>query len=129
MKHRALAIIAVGALVAVGCSATSDSLTESCRKAAIPYAGSVVGAFRTTAGAARALRGGATGAELWPGVSPDHEAALCYVDAEIAKAPPPAPGATTSPEFDRAVFAVVDGQPVLIVAGYRDDLPVMPLDP
>jgi hypothetical protein len=80
----------------------------------------VAGAFRTTVGEIRSLvpMTGSTGPL---GTTPStEEATLCYVDGAVPKAPPPGGGEP----FDRAVLAVVAGRAELIMAGYRDQVPV-----
>ena len=97
---------------------------ESCAGPAATM-GSVVGAFNTTVGEIRALEPRQAVPQRGPDLAPDHPAVLCYIDGEDAKAPPPGPSGEVSPPFDRAVVAiVVDGQSELIIAGYRDQLPV-----
>lgn len=97
---------------------------ESCAGPARDYAGTVVGAFNTTVAAIRALEPRQAVPQRWPDLAADHPAVLCYIDGEVAKAPPPGPDGEVRPPFDRAVVAIVDGQSELIIAGYRDQLPV-----
>jgi hypothetical protein len=51
---------------------------------------------------------------------------VCWIDAPIAKSPPPTPDGETRPSFDRAVVGIraADGALELIKAGYRDSLRV-----
>lgn len=49
---------------------------------------------------------------------------LCYIDGQIAKAPPLGPSGEVPEPFDRAAVAIIDGKAELVVAGYRDQLPV-----
>jgi hypothetical protein len=53
---------------------------------------------------------------------------ICWADGHVAKSPPPVPGGTVPPAFDRLEFKVaLDGsRPVLIGAGYRSSLRVRP---
>ncbi len=95
-----------------------------CAGAARDYSGTVVASFNTTIGAIRALEPRAGNPQLWPELAPDHPAVLCYIDGEIAKAPPPGSDGEISRPFDRAAVAIVDGDRQLIIAGYRDQLPV-----
>ena len=52
--------------------------------------------------------------------------AVCWIDAPIAKSPPPTPDGDTRPSFDRAVVGIRadNGTIELINAGYRDSLRV-----
>ena len=120
-----LAVLALG-LATAACDVVGyrGPAAELCTGAAGDYSGSVVGSFNTTVGAVRALEPRAAQPQRWPELAPDHPAVLCYIDGEIAKAPPPGPNGEVSKPFDRAVVAIVDGHSELIIAGYRDKLPV-----
>jgi hypothetical protein len=111
-------------LIAVACGIRDvPSSAQACAGPARDYAGDVVGSFDTTVGAIRRLDGVA-GPARWPGTAPDHPAVLCYIDAQIAKGPPPGPNGEIREPFDRVVVGVVEGKSEVIVAGYRDRLPV-----
>jgi hypothetical protein len=51
---------------------------------------------------------------------------VCWIDAPIAKSPPPTPDGATRPSFARAVVGIRadNGAIELIKAGYRDSLRV-----
>ena len=61
----------------------------------------------------------------WAGLAADHAAVVCYVDGTIAKSPPVGLDGKVPVPFDRAIVVVVDGASQLVVAGYRDQLPVV----
>jgi hypothetical protein len=100
------------------------SAADACAVAAGGYAGAVVGSFETTVGAIRGFDPHPANPALWPDISPDHPAVLCYIDGQIAMAPPPPASGPLPESFDRVVIGVVDGAPVTVMAGYRDGLPV-----
>jgi hypothetical protein len=133
------ALIAIAALAVTGCadvgSAASRSVPPSlqslasaadpCAASAGNYNGHAAGSFVTTVGAIRALEAAGIESQWWRGLPDSHPAVLCYIDGQIPKGPPPPMSGTVPPSFDRAVIAVIDGQPDLIMAGYRDNLPVV----
>ena len=125
MRRAEICGLLLAAWAVAGCEVVvpGTSALEACTSAARDYAGTVAGSFGTDVAAIRALTPGAQPAR-WPDLSPDHPAVLCYVDAEIPKAPPPGPDGQISPSFDRALVAVVDGESEMSAAGYRDRLPV-----
>jgi len=92
---------------------------ELCAAPARGYGGTLVGSFNTTVGAVRSLQPRAGVPELWPGLGADHPAVLCYIDAQIPKG-----GPEPAPPFDRAVVAIVDGASQMIMAGYKDRIPI-----
>lgn len=98
---------------------------DPCAASAAAYNGVVAGSFVTTVGSIRALDQLHIEPQRWPGIPDSHPAVLCYIDGQIPKGPPPPISGTIPPSFDRAVIAVVDGQSDLIMAGYRDNLPVV----
>ena len=61
---------------------------------------------------------------LWPGHPATDPTVLCYVDAEIPKAPPPGQNGEARPNFNRVVIGVIDGAGIMFMAGYRDRLPI-----
>jgi hypothetical protein len=101
------------------------SASEACARAARDYAGTVVGAFNTTVRAIRALEPLPAEPARWPNLAADHPAVLCYIDAEIAKGPPPGPNGEVRDPFNRVVIGVVEGKGEMVMAGYRDQLPVI----
>jgi hypothetical protein len=111
-------------LAACGTLGLPTSATETCARAANDYAGTVVGAFNTTVRAVRALEPRPAEPLRWPDLAADHPAVLCYIDAEIAKGPPPGPNGEIREPFDRVLIGVVDGKGEMVIAGYRDQLPV-----
>jgi hypothetical protein len=133
------ALIAIAALAVTGCagvgSAASRSVPPSlqslasaadpCAASAGNYSGHVAGSFVTTVGAIRAVPMLSIQSDRWPGLPDSHPAVLCYIDGQIPKGPPPQPSGTVPPSFDRAVIAVIDGQPDLIMAGYQDNVPLV----
>jgi hypothetical protein len=100
--------------------------TQSCSEAGQDYSGSVVASFVTTVGSIRALEPRQPQPARWSNLPADHPAMLCYIDAELAKAPPPGGIGEVAKPFDRAVVAIVEGHAELIAAGYRDRLQVRP---
>jgi hypothetical protein len=62
--------------------------------------------------------------QRWPEAPAAYPAVLCYINGEIKKGPPPGPNGEIRAPFDRVVIAVVDGESTIIMAGYRDRLPV-----
>lgn len=107
-------------LAFAGCQSfqTVPRAAEICALQAPVYSGVVVGAFDTTVGAVRRLQPREVQPPLWEGIPDAQPAVACYIDALIAKAPP---GAAP---YDRALIGVVDGAGRLVVAGYRDQMPV-----
>ncbi|MDQ2964328.1 MAG: hypothetical protein M3R57_00545 [Chloroflexota bacterium] len=112
-------------LAACGILGLSTSATEACAPSAREYSGTVVGAFSTTVGAIRALESRPAEPSRWPDLAPDQPAVLCYIDAQIAKGPPPGPSGEIRDPFDRVVIGVVDGKGEMVMAGYGDELPVV----
>ena len=128
--NRLRGLIVVAALAVTGCVATAVESTaptvDPCAGSAAAYNGVVAGSFVTTVGAIRRLdEPQRVEPQRWPGLPDSHPAVLCYIDGQIPKGPPPPVSGTILPSFDRAVIAVVDGQSDLIMAGYRDNLPVV----
>jgi len=119
--------LAKAAILAVTLGACSTlpvpPTTGDCAGPARDYGGPVVGSFSTSIGAIRALQGSGQPAN-WADKPADYPAILCYLDAQIAKAPPPGPNGQIHEPYDRIVVAIVDGVPTLVEAGYRDRLPV-----
>lgn len=120
----ALPLVSV-VLVACGILGLPTSATETCARSTSDYAGTVVGAFNTTVRAIRALEPLPAVPARWPNLAADHPAVLCYIDAQIAKGPPPGPNGEVRDPFDRVVIGVVDAKGELVMAGYRDYLPVI----
>jgi hypothetical protein len=133
-------IVVAAALAVTGCVAVSSGTgrpvattvqsaaptADPCAASAAAYNGVVAGSFVTTAGAIRRLEPLHIEPELFTGLPDSHPAMLCYIDGQIPKAPPPPlTSGTIPPSFDRAVIAVIDGQSDFIIAGYRDNLPVV----
>jgi copper(I)-binding protein len=128
-RLRGLVVVAA-ALAVAGCVATTVQsaapTVDPCAASAAVYNGAVAGSFVTTVGAIRGLdEPQRIEPQRWPGLPDSHPAVLCYIDGQIPKGPPPPISGTIPPSFDRAVIAVVDGQSDLIMAGYRDNLPVV----
>jgi hypothetical protein len=109
-----------------GCSILGSdvSAAEACAVPGREYAGPVVGAFNTTIGAISALLPSGGQPQALQGQPAGHAAILCYVDAEIPKAPPPGPNGEIRGPYNRIVLVIVDGVATLIQAGYRDQLPI-----
>jgi hypothetical protein len=116
--------LALLTLAACGLPGVPDRAADACIEAARGYSGAVVASFSTTVGAIRALEPRAVEPGRWPDLAPDHAAILCYIDATIAKGPPPALDGKIRDPYDRVVVGVVDGKPDMITAGYRDQLHV-----
>jgi hypothetical protein len=122
---RRAASLALGlALVVCACNPSpfDGAAWSRCAEAARDYNGKVAGAFATTVGRVRRT---APDAELFPQVEDGVPATLCYIDADIAKGPPPGPEGQIREPFDRVVLALVDNQVEVVLAGYRADVPVV----
>ncbi|HEX7197593.1 MAG TPA: hypothetical protein VF364_12265 [Candidatus Limnocylindria bacterium] len=76
-----------------------------------------MGSFATTVGKVRGLTAGAAPAR-WPELADESPAVVCYLDGSVLKAPP------GGDPYERAVIAVAGEQAELIIAGYRDQIPV-----
>lgn len=107
-------MLALLVIALAGC----QSSAAACAPWATLYQGNVAASFTTDVGSIRRLFDLPNGRDRWPGVGDDRRAVLCYVDGGIPKAPP------AGKPFDRAVIAIVDGHGELILAGYRDSLPI-----
>lgn len=123
MRPLSLPALTLAFVSLAACLAPSAAYT--CEVSAREYAGTVVGAFNTTVGAIRALEPLPAEPARWPNLAPDRPAVLCYIDAQIAKGPPPGPNGEIREPFDRVVIGVVDGKAELVMAGYRDQLPAL----
>jgi hypothetical protein len=77
----------------------------------------VVGAFATTVREVRGMTPGAAPVR-WPELADDAPAIVCFIDGQIPKSPP------GGEPYDRSVTAVAGEHAELIIAGYRDQLPV-----
>jgi hypothetical protein len=97
----------------------------SCAASAAAYDGVVAGSFVTTVGAIRRLEPLHIEPELFTGLLDSYPAVLCYIDGQIPKGPPPLGSGSIPPSFERAVVAVIDGQTDFIIAGYRNNVPVV----
>ena len=60
------------------------------------------------------------------GRPPSEPISACYFDGFIpAPMPPPSPGGTQMPEYDRGVFLVdTSGQEWMMLAGHKDTVPI-----
>jgi len=125
MTTRVLAALLLLSLTLTACEAfgLASRSEDGCTEQARAYSGTLVASFVTTVGGLRSLTPG-TAPVRWPELPPDSPAFLCYIDAAIAKAPPPGPDNEISDPFDRAVIGIAGGEPHMIVAGYRANLPV-----
>lgn len=98
-----------------------------CEAAAASYGSefAVVAAFTTTVSAVRNFGPLESEPVLWPDLDGNDHATLCFLDGELAKAPPPSAdsGEPTRP-FDRSIVAVADTRQSLIQAGYHESLPI-----
>jgi hypothetical protein len=141
MDMRLIALALVPVLAACGSSnaqgsrptgveqQSSAEAERLCRSAADGYGGEVVAAFAMTVDDVRAVMptappGGANNyPDGWESLDGDVAAAKCYIDADIAKAPPPPAEGPPEPHFDRALlFAATGVDAAFAVAGYRDNL-------
>jgi len=75
-------------------------------------------AIPTTVGWARLMVPDHEDNRLWPDLASDDPAAMCYLDGPIPKSPP------MGQPFDRELVVVADGDGVMLMAGYRDNLPL-----
>jgi hypothetical protein len=123
---RTFAMAPLLAIVLGGCSMLDVpmSAADACVAPARDYGGPVVGAFSTTVAAIRGLQPMNPQPQLWPDQPPGSDAVLCYIDAEIAKAPPPGPNGEIRDPYDRIAVGIVDGVATLVQAGYRDQLQI-----
>ena len=96
----------------------------ACAQSARDYSGTLVASLHTSVGAVRDLVPGRVQPERWPDLARDQPAFLCYIDAEIAKGPPPGPDGEIPDSFNRAVIGIAGGRSELIMAGYRDQIPI-----
>jgi hypothetical protein len=134
------ALMAIAAALAVsGCAAVGSATSRSapsavqspastvdpCAASAADYNGHVAASFVTTIGAIRAVPMLEIQSVRWPGLADSHPAVLCYIDGQIPKGPPPPVLGTIPPSFDRAVIVVIDGQAELVMASYRDQVPIV----
>jgi hypothetical protein len=114
----------LAALVLAGCSSrAAPSASPPCAAAAEAYNGQVVGFEATTLSVARGFSVIAGDPRL-SALAPTEPAYVCFIDGQIPKAPPPLPGETPAPPFDRAMVVAVGTVSDLIEAGYRTTLPV-----
>lgn len=118
-----LAGVTMACLWLGGCSSTGPDAV--CADQARSYGADfvVAAAFETTVGRIRALEPGVL-PKRWPELPDASEAVVCYLDGPIAKGPPPGPDGVIPRSFDRAVIGVASGHEDMLVAGYRDRLPV-----
>jgi hypothetical protein len=110
-----------------------DAMTR-CGEKAAAY-GSLVGAFRSTAGEIAdwvenvhhpdAPRPTGT---AWRRMSPTAAAYLCYFDGMYGKGPAPVPGGTSPPPYDRALILIDANSTVVPPAkyGWRRNIPIAP---
>ena len=128
------AALGVNACVGVGSAKSPSALptvqspaapADPCAASAVDYNGHVAGSFVTTIGAIRAVSMLEIQPGRWPGLADSHSAVLCYIEGQIPKGPPPRPSESIPPSFDRAVIVVIDGQAELVMAGYRDQVPIV----
>jgi hypothetical protein len=116
------AAVVVAVTVWIGTSAgtgTDSAAAQTCAIVASRDYGTsarVVGAFDTTISGLREFSPWL--GPLPSGMADGHAATLCYIDGDIPKSPP------GGVPYDRAVVGVIDGQVVMLIAGYRDSLPV-----
>lgn len=108
---------------------SSADAQDLCASAADNYGGTVVAAFAMTVNDVRAVMPSAPPGgqdnypDGWDSLGGDVSAAKCYMDADIAKGPPPDLDGNVAPSFDRALFYAADGVPLAFqAAGYRDRL-------
>ena len=109
------------------CSILGLGASAACERAAAQWDShpTVAAAFSTTVGRVWGMMPSENGV-VASGAKDGTRAYLCYLDGEIPKAPPPANG-VVQPSFDRSVVVVTDEHAVLVMAGYRDRVPI--LDP
>jgi hypothetical protein len=104
---------------------SSASTADPCAAAATQYNGQVTRSFVTTIGAILAVPMLHIQSGRWPGLANSHTAVLCYIDGQIPMGPPPPASGSIPPSFDRAVIVVIDGQIEPLMAGYRDQVPIV----
>lgn len=140
MRRRLLAlIIAVGLVATVGgavlvtrtavlapagmLNQTHSTAPAACSAVAQDDRGTVSAAFTSTVGAILRLPVVASNPQL-DGYSSDQAATICYIDGQIPQGPPPGTSGTIPPSFDRAIVVIVGHDTIMVVAGYRQDLPI-----
>lgn len=106
-----------------GCSTTGPETV--CADQARQYGADfvVAAAFGTTAGRIRAFE--PVRPQRWPELQDGSPAVVCYLDGPVAKGPPPGPDGIVPRSFDRAVIGVASVHHEMLVAGYRDRLPLV----
>lgn len=85
---------------------------------------SVAAAFLSDVGSVQSLIPEPGGPARWGSLTSTHPATICYLDGPIGKSPPMGPSSQAPEPYSRAIVAVVDGESVLIAAGYPDTLEV-----
>lgn len=97
--------------------------------------GTLVGAFRSTAGEiadwvenVNYPDGPQPRITAWRQMPPSSPGYLCYFDAVMGKGPPPVPGASPAPAFDRSLILLDASGAVVPPAklGYQRNVPIMP---
>ena len=120
LRHAGLLI----GLVAASCQAplVVSPAAAVCADEASAYAGTVGGAFVTTVGYIRDLMPRPDVPPRWPNLDASYPAVLCYIDGQI-----PISVIERDPDHptgDRVVIGVLDGDSDVIMAGYRELIPI-----
>ena len=119
-----------GGLLITACSSSAGKSTTPTSRPATP----TTSAARTVAeGSPQLLAACNTGARAYSGAPiaafkdpSDAGIVICWADGHVSKSPPPGPGGSVPPDFNRLVFkTTLDGKHfVLTEAGYRSSMPV-----
>ncbi|MEO8469048.1 MAG: hypothetical protein ABI573_05210 [Chloroflexota bacterium] len=122
-------------LAACGTVTPSAPPDEICASQARDQGGSLAAAFATNVGAVIRLAVAHETAEVaaqrphqplprnFTGLSPDGAATLCYIDGVSIGFPFPS-GEPAPRPWDRVAVVVVDGTADVVMAGYREQLPI-----
>ena len=101
----------------------SQSPPTACLTAAHGNSGVVAAWFQSKVGTVRQLPYARSLPQL-ANYAIDEDAALCYIDGQIPKGPPPPQSGTIPPSFDREVIVVIRDQAYFVSAGYRRNMAI-----
>jgi hypothetical protein len=107
-------LLASVAMILTGCSGATSACADAARQSGGEL--EVAAAYESTVGTIRDSSVNATHRALWPDMSPDTPASLCYLDGPISRAPP---GGEPN---NREVVGVANGQVEFLMSGYQQSL-------